>query len=327
LEPCPSSADATEFLTEKTLMIDPSSTRPPETPVFKRLVRTFLFGVSGALVTAANWFARPAGGSANLRTSNQMEEEIRSLVESAEESGEFEAEETELIHSVLEFGDTVAREIMTPRTDLDAVIVDTNPFDIVELIQTSGHSRIPIFEGTDDEIVGIVHAKDLLVTMLKGKPVNLRSLMRPALYVTENKNIHELLAEMRHHRTQLAVVKDEFGGTSGIVTIEDIIEELVGEIQDEYDNEEPIVSPSNTGFIVEGRTHLDDVNDEIESNFESEDFDTIGGFVFGLFGRQPKLGEWIEDNGYQFTVVETDGKRILKLRVEKLSDIESSEGE
>jgi CBS domain containing-hemolysin-like protein len=249
-----------------------------------------------------------------------MENEIRSLVESGGESGEFEEEETELIHSVFEFKETIAREVMTPRIDVDSASIDINPYDLVELIQTSGHSRIPMFEGTDDEIVGIIHAKDLLVTMLRGKPVNLRSLMRPALYVTENKSIHDLLADMRHFRTQLAVVKDEYGGTSGIVTIEDIIEELVGEIQDEYDNEDPTVSETLNGFIVEGKTHVDDVNEEIGSNFESEDFDTIGGYVFGLFGRQPKQGEWIDDGTYQFTVTETDGKRIIKVRIEKLDE-------
>ena len=300
-------------------MIDQSShgDKAPESGL-RRILRPFLFTIAGVFVTIAQVFARAAGGGVSLRRSNTMETEIRSLVESGGESGEFEEEETELIHSVFEFKETIAREVMTPRIDVDSASIDINPYDLVELIQTSGHSRIPMFEGTDDEIVGIIHAKDLLVTMLRGKPVNLRSLMRPALYVTENKSIHDLLADMRHFRTQLAVVKDEYGGTSGIVTIEDIIEELVGEIQDEYDNEDPTVSETLNGFIVEGKTHVDDVNEEIGSKFESEDFDTIGGYVFGLFGRQPKQGEWIDDGTYQFTVTETDGKRIIKVRIEKM---------
>ncbi|MEI7576637.1 MAG: hemolysin family protein [Armatimonadota bacterium] len=300
-------------------MIDQSSNgdKAPESGL-RRILRPFLFTIAGIFVTIAQVFARAAGGGVSLRRSNTMETEIRSLVESGGESGEFEEEETELIHSVFEFKETIAREVMTPRIDVDSASIDINPYDLVELIQTSGHSRIPMFEGTDDEIVGIIHAKDLLVTMLRGKPVNLRSLMRPALYVTENKSIHDLLADMRHFRTQLAVVKDEYGGTSGIVTIEDIIEELVGEIQDEYDNEDPTVSETLNGFIVEGKTHVDDVNEEIGSNFESEDFDTIGGYIFGLFGRQPKQGEWIDDGTYQFTVTETDGKRIIKVRIEKM---------
>jgi putative hemolysin len=305
-------------------MSDSSSTgdRTPDKPK-PRIIQRVFFGLAKPFVLAGNLFAKAGGGAVSLRTSNQMGEEIRSLVESAEESGQLEADETSLIQSVLEFGETIAREIMTPRTDLDAASIETNPYDLVEIIQQSGHSRIPIFEGTDDEIVGIIHAKDLLMAIIRGKPVNLRSLMRPALYVTENKNVHDLLAEMRHHRTQLAVIKDEFGGTSGIVTIEDIIEELVGEIQDEYDNEGPIVSEAGTGFVVEGKTHLDDVNEEIGTTFESEDFDTIGGYVFGLFGRQPRQGEWIEYENHQFTVAETDGKRILKVRIEQLQPAEA----
>lgn len=279
------------------------------------LVRKILFGFSRLFVALGNIFARPAGGSVVLRQSNQMESEIRSLVDSAEESGEFEADETELIHSVLEFSETVAREIMTPRTDLDAAPSDINPYDLVEMIQESGHSRIPIYEGTDDDIVGVVHAKDLFLNMLRGKPVNLQSLMRSPIYVTENRAIDEVLAEMRKERAQMAVVKDEFGGTSGIVTIEDIIEELVGEIQDEHDDEEPDVSETLDGFLIEGKTHLDDVNEELGSAFSSEDFDTIGGFVFGLFGRQPRKDEWIEHEGYQFRVMDTDGKRIIRLQV------------
>ncbi len=296
-------------------MSDPSPGERRAASPLVALSKKLLFGLAKMFVGLANLFARPAGGSVTLRQSKLMEEEIRSLVDSAGETGEMESDETELIHSVLEFSDTVAREIMTPRTDLDAVPIDINPYDLVELIQESGHSRIPIFEGSDDDIVGIIHAKDLFLAMLRGKPVNISSLMRPPLYVTENKSIDDLLAEMRLSKSQLAVIKDEYGGTSGIVTIEDIIEELVGEIQDEHDDEHPEFSESLEGFLVDGKTHLDDVNDEIGSNFESEDFDTIGGFVFGLCGRQPKLGEWLAHDSYQFNIVEADGKRIIKIRI------------
>ena len=296
-------------------MIDPSPGERPAGGPLRKFAQKILFGISKFFVGIANLFARPAGGSVGLRTSNDMGEEIRSLVESAGETGEMESDETELFHSVLEFSDTIAREIMTPRTDMDSVPIDINPYDLVELIQESGHSRIPIYEGSDDEIVGIVHAKDLFLAMLRGKPVNISTLMRPALFVTENKSIDELLAEMRLTKSQMAVVKDEYGGTSGIVTIEDIIEELVGEIQDEHDDEEPEVSETQEGFLVDGKTHLDEVNEELGSNFESEDFDTIGGYVFGLFGRQPRQDEWLEHDGFQFNIAETDGKRIHRIRI------------
>ena len=308
-------------------MSDPSpGERKADNPL-TALAKKLLFGIAKVFVFIANGFAHMAGGSATLRQSKLMEEEIRNLVDSAGETGEMESDETELIHSVLEFSDTVAREIMTPRTDLDAVPIDINPYDLVELIQESGHSRIPIYEGRDDDIVGIIHAKDLFLSMLRGKPVNIGTMMRPPLFVTENKSIDDLLAEMRSSKSTMAVVKDEYGGTSGIVTIEDIVEELVGEIQDEHDDEEPEFTDSLEGFLVDGKTHLDDVNDEIGSNFESEDFDTIGGFVFGLCGRQPSLGEWIAFEGYQFNIVETDGKRIIKIRIVPTDPLDSNHRE
>jgi putative hemolysin len=302
-------------------MSDPSSIGEPNGS--KQLPTLFvkpLLGLAKSITVLANVFAKPANATALVRPNAQASEDLRSIVDSAVESGEFQEEDSELIHSVIDFSETVAREIMTPRTDLDAVSVDANPYDIVELISESGHSRIPIYEATDDDIVGVVHAKDILLAMLKGKPINLRSLSRQVMHVPETKNLTELLQEMKLHRCQLVVVKDELGGTSGIVTMEDIMEELVGEIQDEYDDEEPTIAPTARGFLVEGRTHIDSINDELGSNITSEDFDTIGGYVFGLFGRQPKKGEWVEDDQYQFTVADTDGKRILKLRIEELSE-------
>lgn len=258
------------------------------------------------------------GRTPSFNVPNQAEEEIKTLVESAQETGEIEVDEKELLHSVFEFTDTVAREVMTPRVDMDAMPVRSAPTDVIQMMQETGHSRIPLYEDTDDQIVGVIHAKDLLMEVLnaKGKAVDLRKLMRPAMFVPENKNLHELLREMNSNRNHLAIVQDEFGGTAGIVTLEDIIEELVGDIVDEYDVEEPEVVPTAKGFVVEGKTHLDDVNQEIGSRFESEDFDTIAGFVFGLFGRQPDAGESIAADGYRFTVSETDGRRIIKLTIE-----------
>jgi putative hemolysin len=268
--------------------------------------------------------AKRFGANPSLTQVNQAEEEIKNLVESAQETGEIEVDEKELLHSVFEFTDTVAREIMTPRVDVDAMPVRSNPADVIRVIQDSGHSRIPLYEDTDDQIVGIIHAKDLLTAVIASPdaPVSLRRLMRPALFVPENKNLHELLREMRTMKNQLAVVQDEFGGTAGIVTIEDIVEELVGDIVDEYDNEEPEVVSTASGFLVEGKAHLDDVNEQVGSDFESEDFDTIGGYVFGLFGRQPDVGESISVEGHRFVIVDTDGRRILKMRIEP-ADAES----
>lgn len=290
-----------------------------------RFVRLFgtVFAPMAALSTwVANVFTARFGARATFDVAHQAEEEIKTLVESAQESGAIEDDEKELLHSVFEFTDTVAREVMTPRVDLDAVSISTEPAEVVRIIEESGHSRIPIFEETDDQIIGIVHAKDLLLAMInKNGSVVLRDLMRTPLFVPETKNLHELLAEMRTSRNQLAIVQDEFGGTSGIVTIEDIIEELVGDIQDEYDIEEPPIVEEEGFYLVDGKTHLDDFNDIAGTSLASETFDTVGGFVFGLFGRQPKDGEGVNEDGLRFTVIETDGKRIIRLRVERDTDI------
>jgi len=290
---------------------------------------SLVLSVPASMATAlANVIAGRFGGKASFVIANQAEEEIKTIAATAEESGEIEMDEREMLHSVFEFSDTVAREVMTPRVDMDALPVTSTPEEVMALIQDSGHSRIPLYEQTDDQIVGIIHAKDLLMAMLSKTNRSLRGLMRPAIFVPENKNLHELLAEMRVHRSQMVVVQDEFGGTAGIVTIEDIVEELVGDIVDEYDVEEPEVIATENGWLADGKTHIDDLNEQVGSNFESEEFDTVGGFVFGLFGRQPRMGEEIATDDYTFRIADTDGRRIIKLLVQKAKpELQASEQE
>lgn len=282
----------------------------------------FVFWIPAKLLVAVSEAIRGRFGMASGATAAiQAEEEIKVLMETAEESGEIESDERELIHSVFEFNDTIAREIMTPRVDLDAAPVRSDAAMVADLIRQTGHSRIPLYEETDDQIVGIIHAKDLFAAMLDANgPLRLRTLMRPATFVPEGKRLHELLAEMRTTRAQMVVVQDEFGGTAGIVTIEDIVEQLVGDIVDEYDNETPDVVSIEGGWLVQGMAHLDDANDQLGSEFESEEFDTIGGFVFGHFGRQPRLEETIDIEGFHFTVMQTDGRRLLQLKIERMPD-------
>lgn len=280
----------------------------------------------------ASWMAslvtRKFGADASFEINSQAEEEIKSLIETYSESGEIVEEEIEMLGSVFDFGDTVAREIMTPRVDLDSIPIKTTLEEAARLMMETGHSRLPVYEGTDDQIHGIVHAKDILGALVAEKDKStVRSLMRPAIFVPENKSLHNLLEEMRQQRTQMVVVQDEFGGTAGIVTIEDIVEEVMGDIVDEYDNEEPPVLQVENGWIIEGRLHLDDVNDEIESALFSDEFDTLGGYVFGLFGRQPNPDESVEVPGYRFTVKETDGRRIMKILVESLDTSKEVEAE
>lgn len=261
------------------------------------------------------------GAKASFSVANQAEEEIKERLEQAVETQEIEEEEKEMLHSVFEFGDTVAREIMTPRVDMDAVPVDTSINEIARVVEETGHSRIPVYEGSDDNIVGVIHAKDVLSAIARGEPDKpLRSLMRPPVFVPQNKNLHDLLQEMRSVRTQMVIVQDEFGGTAGVVTVEDIVEEVVGEIVDEYDDEEEEVVKNGKTFTIGGKMNIYDVNDEIGTAFESDEFDTFGGYVFGLFGRQPEKGDYIESGGYKFTIEETDGRRIISVGLEKVEE-------
>jgi putative hemolysin len=266
----------------------------------------------------AGLFTQKFGASASFALPNYAEEEIKTLIETYGESGHIEEEEIEMLDSVFEFGDSVAVEIMTPRVDLDSISCERTVREAAEMIQQTGHSRLPVYEGTDDRILGIIHAKDLMQALLDGKaevPLS-QFALRPAVPVPENKSLHDLLQEMRNSKTQLVIVQDDFGGTAGIVTIEDIVEEVMGDIVDEYDVDPEEVVESEGGFIVLGKMHLDDVNDECGTSFSSEDFDTLGGYVFGLFGRQPEQGESIEHGGWRFTVSETDGRRIIKVMIE-----------
>lgn len=246
------------------------------------------------------------------------EDDLREMVEASGASGELIEDEREMIHSIIEFTDTVAREVMTPRTDIDACEVSHTAQDVARMIDETGHTRIPIYQGSLDRIVGVVHAKDLLKTLMNGNDSDIRKVMRPAMYVPESKDLHGLLQAFRRERSLLAIVQDEFGGTAGLVTMEDVVEEIVGQIVDEYDEEEPEVqSLEERGWLIDGRMNLDDVNDEIGSEFISEEFDTLGGYVFGLFGRQPSEGDMIEDEDWHLEVAATDGRRIMRVRAQR----------
>ena len=291
-----------------------------------RMVRTtaLVFAVPGRVLTGiANLVTKRFGASASFSIPNLAEEEIKSMVESAQEMGEIEEQEKELVHAVFEFGDTIVREVMTPRVDLDSAPITASIQEIMKIIVESGHSRIPLYEETDDEILGLVHAKDLMIAEMKqaDQAQDLRTFLRPVIFVPENKPLHDLLREMQTERVQMAIVQDEFGGTAGVVTIEDIVEELLGDIVDEYDTDEKPIKPAGNAWDVEGKVNLYDLNNEIGTHFESEEFDTLGGYVFGLFGRQPKPEESYFHEGYKFTVTATDARRIVRVRVEKTDDL------
>ena len=261
---------------------------------------------------------KPFGNRVNFLSPTVNEAEIKMLVEASEEQGVLEAEETEMITSVLDFSDTVVRKVMTPRIDM-ASIASTAPLtEILALIHSSGHTRIPVYEGDIDNIVGILHAKDLLDYAFQSHVSACipASALRPPYFIPESKKIDELLTDFRRTHQQLAIVRDEYGLTSGLVTLEDLIEEIVGEIEDEYDNEEPmmeVLDAENTLF--DGRTSLKEVNDHMGLTLPLDESDTLAGFVFGLIGHQAEVGESANWEDLRFVVEATDGRRITKIRL------------
>jgi CBS domain containing-hemolysin-like protein len=248
------------------------------------------------------------------------EDDIKTLVNVGVEQNVLEEEERELIHSIIEFGDTIAREVMTPRTDMVTVSVTSSPRRALDLVIADGYSKLPVWEESIDNIIGVVHDRELLISLANGSiaSASLRSLMRPVKWVPETKRISELLREMQREKFSLAIVLDEYGGTSGLVTMEDLLEEIVGEIRDEHDEgeEEPIRRISDAEAVVEAGTNIEDVNDALRINLPHEEFETIGGYVVGLFGRLPREGEEITaSDGVRLRVDRTRGRRILAVRV------------
>ena len=225
-----------------------------------------------------------------------------------------EEEERELISSVLEFTDAVVREIMVPRTDMTTIAESALSDAAIDLSLEEGFSRIPVSRQGPDDIVGILYARDLLRLMDEGAAAKqVKELMRPGYFVPETKRISELLREMQANQVHMAVVVDEFGGTAGLVTIEDIIEELVGEIADEFDDAEELVTPVEDGYLVDARLPVDDLGELFEVKFPDEEWDTVGGLVLALAGRVPKEGEQFEYDGVTLTADRVQGRRIARV--------------
>ena len=232
------------------------------------------------------------------------------LVQAGEEEGVIEEEEKAMIHSIFDFTDTVARQVMKPRTDMHVAPVTSTLDELLDVITTTGHSRIPIYDEDIDHVVGVVHAKDLLPVLRQGKNLfDMQTVMREAYYIPETKDVGELLAEFKRGNIQMAIVRDEYGGTAGLVTVEDLLEEIVGEIRDEYDIEEPLIQIIDEDHgVVSARMRVDELNEEMNLEIpESEDYETIGGFVFDLFGHQPNEGETISYGNVDFTSLEGRG--------------------
>ena len=292
-----------------------------------RWLQILLTPAVAVLTFLSNMVVRPFGGTAHFTTPAVNEEELKILVEAGEEQGVLEPEETEMIHSVLDFGDIVVRKVMTPRIDITALDVRSPMPELIRLVHSSGHSRIPVYEGDLDSIVGIVHAKDLLALAgdVSRDSVAIETVMRPPYFIPESKKIDELLAEFRRSKQPLAIVRDEYGVTSGLVTIEDLVEQIVGEIQDEYDNDEPMVQVVDGATLIDGRVGLAEINDRMGLELPEDEADTIGGFVFGLLGHQASQGESAKWENITFVVEATDGRRITKVRLTRTDPDPDSE--
>jgi CBS domain containing-hemolysin-like protein len=247
------------------------------------------------------------------------QQKILGLVQDTEKIENLEAKERAMIHSIFELSETEVHEIMVPRTDMVCVEENARLKDLTKLIKEKGHTRIPLYSEQIDNILGIIHAKDLLPYLLLGSSdkVNLRSLARPAYFVPESKKLHHLLKEFQQEKSHMAIVVDEYGGTAGLVTLEDVIEEIVGDIQDEYDQELPLYRKlDEKTFLVDAKIDLHDLNEELEINLPTEgEYESLGGFILQLTGYVPHQHEIVKYDGYTFQVEKVDRNRILLVKL------------
>lgn len=298
-----------------------------------RIAMTILNPLVTLCIAFDRWVVQMSGGESTEKA--VTEEEIMTLVDVGQRGGAIEDEEKEMIYSVLQFGETIARELMIPRPDIVAIEINSPLDKALEEFINSGHSRIPVYENSIDDIKGFLYAKDLLNVWHKGAAANatISSLLRPAYFVPETKRADVLFKEMQERKIHIAIVVDEYGGTAGLVTIEDLIEEIVGDIRDEYDihEEAEFVQIGEREYVVDGGMNLDDVNELLEIELPTDDNDSIGGYIYSVLGRVPEVGEIIEDAEHWVTmrIEAVENRRIRKIRLTRLEPPaeEESEGE
>ena len=293
-------------------------------PIVERIAWV-LTPVNMAFLVVTNGIVRIFGVSPVSRGPFVTEDDIRNIVNVGAEQNVLEDDEREMIHSIIEFGDTIVREVMTPRPDMVAVEVESSARRALDLVIAEGYSKLPVYDGTIDNVIGVVHDRELLIALSNGNLSNIpiRSLMRPVTLVPENKRISELLREMQKGKFSLAIIVDEYGGTAGLVTLEDLLEEIVGEIRDEHDDgeEEPIRFVTPDEAVVDAGVNIEDVNARLGTHLPHEEFETIGGLTVGMFGRLPQEGEQIETKDHVHLKIERmHGRRILAVRITKGSN-------
>jgi CBS domain containing-hemolysin-like protein len=275
--------------------------------------------VSRALIGMANVILPGKG----LKTGPFVsEEELLAMADVAVEEEVIEREERALIHSIIEFGDTIVREVMVPRPDMVTLDARTSVADALEVAMAAGYSRVPVYAQGIDDVIGIVYAKDLMRALQEDRGAEeVRAFVREPRFVPETKRVAELMREMQAQKFHMAIVVDEYGGTAGLVTLEDLIEELVGEIVDEYDVEDPLFEPLPGGDVrVNARMAIDELNELLHADFPDGDWDTVGGLLYNLLGHVPTEGEWADFDGHRLRAEKVQGRRIGRVRISKLPD-------
>ena len=272
----------------------------------------------------ANFILKLLGINPKEVEPHHSSEELQYLLEQGKETGAIDSNEHELIQNVFDFNERVVKNIMVPRTKISGLDINTTQHELIEILVSEGYSRMPVYDDVIDKIIGIVHAKDILPLLASNTPIVLKDIIRKPYFVPETKKINDLMAELQQKRIQIAIVLDEFGGTAGMVTLEDIVEELVGEIQDEFDEEKPIVEKVNDSeFIVNALAPIYDVNEHLPHDLpEDGDYDTVSGWLGDIFGKIPEVGEQKEANGYNITVLKKSDQNIESVKLELLLSAE-----
>jgi CBS domain containing-hemolysin-like protein len=281
--------------------------------VFYIVLRPFIWTLNGLSNLTLKLFGLKSGEHSEIHT----EEELRMILTESEEGGAIKPSEHELIQNVFEFDDRVVKHIYVPRTRVVALDIDEEVEIIIDKVIEEGYSRLPVYKDSIDNIIGIIHAKDLIRSIRTKKITDINPLLRPAYYVPLSKQVNDLLRELQRQHIQMAIVTNEFGGTEGIVTMEDIIEELVGEIQDEYDEEKPSVEKkSETEYIVNATASIGDVNDLLPIALEeSPDYETISGLVNKIFGGIPAVNEKASFGGYDITIIKRQKHSVEQVKL------------
>jgi CBS domain containing-hemolysin-like protein len=283
--------------------------------IFMVLFRPLVWVVNAS----TNFVLRPWGIKLGEEMEAHSEEELRIMISSATASGELEPEEREYLNNVFDFGDRVAREVMVPRPDIEALRVDLPLAEMVDAAVFGRYTRYPVYEEDLDHVLGVVHVKDLLRAARENPDdFDVRPIIRDCLVVPENKPIEQILREFQQRKLQMAIVIDEWGSVEGLITIEDVLEEIVGEIQDEFDEGEAAIEEIGDGvYAVDGRIPITEVNEYFELDLPHEDFDTIGGYILGSLGRPPEPGDTVEADGITLHVKSVDGPRVSMLTLRR----------